>query len=74
MTREAPLPTKAKGSKVSVTNPPDASPPQDNVLTEAWLRRNGYILAADERARQMRMARAALDELLYGDAPRSDAA
>lgn len=33
-------------------------------MTEEWLRAAGYVLAADERTRQKRMARAALDELL----------
>ena len=37
---------------------------QVSVLTEEWLRDNGHILAANEHARQKRMARAALDRLL----------
>jgi hypothetical protein len=36
-------------------------------LTEDWLRRHGYLLAADERARQSRIARVRLDRLLYGE-------
>ncbi len=64
-------------TSATVSNDPDASPlpaPRDNVLTEAWLRRHGYTLAAGERARQMRMARGALDRLLYGEPARGDAA
>ena len=38
-------------------------------LTEDWLRRSGHVLAADERARQMRTARIRLDRLLYGGPP-----
>lgn len=38
----------------------DPAPP----MTEEWLRAAGHILAADERARQKRLAGAALDELL----------
>jgi hypothetical protein len=45
----------------AVTVTPDA------VLTEQWLRANGYRRAADERARTMRLAAIALD-LLLGDA------
>lgn len=51
----------AKQQMSAVTVAPDA------VLTEQWLRANGYRLAADERARTMRNAAIALDRLL-GDA------
>lgn len=42
---------------------------EDTPLTEDRLRRNGYLLAADEHARQMRTARIKLDRMLYGDPP-----
>lgn len=43
----------------------------DGPLTEEWLRRNGYPVAASERARTMRTARIRLDRLLdSGLAPR----
>jgi hypothetical protein len=48
----------AKQLMSAVTVAPDA------VLTEQWLRANGYRLAADERARTMRLASIALDRLL----------
>lgn len=38
-------------------------------IDEGWLRRHGRLAAADERARQMRIARAGLDRLLYHSAP-----
>jgi hypothetical protein len=59
--------------------PEDTSPPQcesavivppgddPGPVTGDWLRRHGYVLAADERARQSRMARGALDRLAYGE-------
>jgi hypothetical protein len=50
--------------------PEDDAPPTASVaviVTEDWLRRNGHQLAADERARQMRIARIRLDRLLYGE-------
>jgi hypothetical protein len=40
------------------------SVPCEPPMTEAWLRETGHVLAADERARQRRMASAALDQLL----------
>ena len=60
--------------------PEDDSPPRRSVAcivtdgadgpqTEDWLRRNGYLPAAAEHARQMRTARIKLDRLLYGEPP-----